>query len=124
MTEKLFFDSIKRDLPQVHWCRIENAAGTGMPDVNACYMGREFWWELKILNSDPLLRRSQVAWMTARHEAGGRVFVVGLDPVVRLTYIFRPRFKKLVTAGEGYVKLLDKPIWWGNNLENFVKHFC
>ena len=48
MTEKAFWQQIKRALPYVHWQRIETGTGQGVPDVNGCIGGDEFWLELKI----------------------------------------------------------------------------
>lgn len=79
MLEKDFWAKVKRalDLPGMHVNRIENTAGTGISDVNACYRGVEVWIELKIVHSNRVFfRTSQRAWMHKRLEAGGRVFVL------------------------------------------------
>lgn len=58
--------------------RVENSISSGMPDINACINGVEFWIETKIM--DPkcrtLLRPYQYAWIMRRSVAMGRVFVI------------------------------------------------
>jgi len=61
--------------------RIENIARNGMPDVNGCIRGREFWVELKWLErwpaSDstvvafPKYRKEQRIWMRRRCQDHG-----------------------------------------------------
>ena len=46
MTEKAFWQQIKRALPYVHWQRIETGTGQGVPDVNGCIGGK--WFEVEI----------------------------------------------------------------------------
>ena len=53
MTEKKFWQSLKRLLPDVHWQRIETTTASGVPDVNGCYKAGEFWLELKVLKGKP-----------------------------------------------------------------------
>jgi hypothetical protein len=70
--------------PFVHFQRIETMTGAGIPDVNGCAHGRELWLEGKVARycrtqegGDALcftIRRSQLAWMTKRRQAGGLVW--------------------------------------------------
>lgn len=57
-----------------HSQRIENTAGSGVPDINCCWRGVELWIECKM--HDALLRPFQWAWINRRVAAGGRVFVL------------------------------------------------
>ena len=77
-TEKAnVYTLLKKNLPSVDWQRIENLAGTGVPDVNGCYNGTEFWIENKVARSGSFeIRPDQVAWLTRRFNAGGKVFVL------------------------------------------------
>ena len=60
--------------------RIENAAGVGTPDVNACYQGCEVWLELKVCPRKRLLvRKEQRVWGFRRARAGGTVWVINRD---------------------------------------------
>ena len=63
----------------VHWTRMESWASPGVPDVNGCLNGKDFWVELKILatKSDkkfPKWRPHQIAWQTSRTSVGGCVW--------------------------------------------------
>jgi hypothetical protein len=64
-----------------HFCRLENAAGTGNPDVEGCIDGAQCWIELKS-NDRPKrpgtvirskIRPSQSIWHQARTESGSRM---------------------------------------------------
>lgn len=57
-----------------HSQRIENTAGSGVPDINCCWNGIEIWIECKM--REPLLRPFQWAWINRRVRAGGNVFVI------------------------------------------------
>lgn len=82
MTEVELWNALNRRLPEVHWQRIENTIGNGVPDVNGCFGGVDFWIELKVLEG--VRKRSfrrplsgpQCAWLTKRWRAGGACFVM------------------------------------------------
>jgi hypothetical protein len=63
-----------------HWERVENAAGSGMPDVNYCVNGVEGWVELKIAervgSKPPKLTLGQVMWAEERARNRGRAFLL------------------------------------------------
>ena len=66
--------------------RLENVAGTGMPDVSGTYNGHDYWIELKILKTkkeieDPInaMRPSQVAWTALRVRHGSCIFLCGRE---------------------------------------------
>lgn len=74
MKEAALWQSLKAGIPEPHWSRVENVAGTGIPDVNGCLRGREIWLELKMFSGNQLrVRNSQLVWMRKRIEAGGSV---------------------------------------------------
>ena len=63
----------------VHWTRMESWASPGVPDVNGCLNGKDFWVELKILTTKsdkkfPKWRPHQIAWQTSRTSVGGCVW--------------------------------------------------
>lgn len=63
-------------LPDAHFQCIENTTGSGVPDINVCWRGQEFWIETKSIGAgDLLLRPFQLAWMMRRWESGGHVFL-------------------------------------------------
>lgn len=69
---------LREALPEVHWCRIETGGtGRGIPDINGCYRGAEFWCELKFTDTWAVgLRPEQCGWAMQRSRAGGRVFIL------------------------------------------------
>lgn len=79
MKETQLYAVIRKYLPGVV-DRVENGAGDGMPDVNGCCQGEDYWVELKIGETDEplkLLRPSQSAWMYRRLLAGAsNIFIL------------------------------------------------
>ena len=76
---------LRNVLRDVHVSRVENLTEDGMPDVNGCHEGCEFWIELKQLDEWPKrkstkvkvgMRESQLRWIAARGKAGGNVHVL------------------------------------------------
>jgi len=97
MTESDFWLQCKANLPG-HMVRIENVAGIGTPDVNACHDGVECWLELKVAKGHQIYFRSaQIVFMTRRVAEGGRVFVL-----VRYDKIL------LVLTGKELVSISDR----------------
>lgn len=87
MAESAFWRSLRKKL-RGHACRVENGCVPGMPDVNLCIDGREFWVELKDVDSLPKrattpvfgksgLRPDQVLWINQRVRASGEVYILG-----------------------------------------------
>lgn len=63
----------------VHWTRVEAWSLPGVPDVNGCLDGVDFWVELKVLTTKsdkkfPKWRPHQIAWQTSRTSVGGLVW--------------------------------------------------
>ena len=82
--EQNFWRLIRDHLPG-HKMRVENTTGPGVPDVNGCWEGHEYWVELKILGikkptteTNPwlLLDSTQRLWYTQRRDAGGKVIIL------------------------------------------------
>jgi|TARA_R100000455_G_C6164861_1_gene48669 penicillin-binding protein-related factor A (putative recombinase) len=78
--EKNLWLLVRDNLKDFHLQRIETGmTGSGVPDVNGCYAGVEFWLELKDVstNSNKIgLRVMQVSWIARRVAHGGKVFVL------------------------------------------------
>ena len=77
-TEKKLYQALKTNLTKVHWQRIETGAlQQGVPDVNACYHGTEFWLELKCTFTDTVsLTPFQCSWHMRRASVGGRSWIL------------------------------------------------
>ena len=75
--EAKLWQDVKKALKDAHLVRIENKVGPGIPDVNGCYKGIEFWLELKVIKGNSLqLSKFQKAWIYERTRVGGKVFVL------------------------------------------------
>jgi len=80
MTETQLFQSFKNCMAvagsSIHLQRIETSTSNGVPDLNVCYSGREFWIELKTKKGTFLsqMRNEQISWTLRRVWAGGRCF--------------------------------------------------
>jgi len=63
-------------------CRIENAVGSGMPDINYAFWPRQGWCETKVVHSGKLFfEKFQLPWMKKRlrHTEGKDLWVLALD---------------------------------------------
>jgi hypothetical protein len=89
----------RRNIPAVHWLSVETA-GTeaGVPDMNGCYGGREFWVETKACTANAVrIAPAQVGWHSRRHRAGGSSFFA----------VRRKREALLLFSGKHAEKLRD-----------------
>lgn len=61
----------------IHWTSIESAiTGAGIPDLNGCGCGVEFWIEMKQTTANKVrIDPFQVSWAERRMRAGGRTFL-------------------------------------------------
>lgn len=78
MKEAYLWQTLRQGLPSIHWSRIESTVGAGTPDVNGYDGTCEIWFELKMIRGNRLeFRKSQVAWISRRLNAGAtNVFVL------------------------------------------------
>lgn len=80
--EQLFWQLVKQHLPAAFCERVENVAGSGMPDVHALDVAWEYWVELKVVPDNrewsplSLLRPAQRAWHASASKAGAYVFIL------------------------------------------------
>lgn len=114
MKETELFALIKKNLPHVHWQRVENSVGSnGVPDVNGCYKGSEFWLELKIDRGEILLRPSQFSWITNGTNHGRRIYLVSRVEGEKEIRIIQPHFyhvERKTFEGCAYIIVKDPPI--------------
>ena len=118
--EKNLWALLRDNIKEVHWQRIETGmTGSGVPDVNGCAKGKEFWIELKEVHSGNslTLRPMQVAWLSKRAMNGGQVFVLARkNNQMKLYHIAGiERAQELVKNGYKSDNLLtlDIPYEWG-----------
>lgn len=122
LKESAFWQLIRKNLKNVHLQRIETGGtGRGIPDLNGCFSGTEFWAELKVVNSGKkiALRPEQIAWLLQRTKHGGRTFIIVRAPNSDI-YLYKGEDAKEV-LDEGLRKnpvlTLVKPYDWDSLLE-------
>ena len=110
---------LRQKWPAADWQRLENAFGSGIPDVNGCIMtdrgAVEVWIECKIgrLTSDNTLtvdlKPRQRAWMQRRSNAGGSIYLaVGIGENVYITHACNLILVKNRDAREAWYALLTE----------------
>lgn len=121
--EKDLWLLLKNNLTDIHFQRIETGlTGSGVPDVNGCAKGKEFWIELKEIHRGKslTLRPMQVAWMAKRSAVGGQVFVLARKQnVIKLYHVDGlSGAKELQENPKGFYQkslvTLIKPYEWAN----------
>jgi len=126
MTEVTLWGLLRKNL-KGHFQRIENAVGTGTPDVCGCWSNTDIWIELKTVKGNNMLFQwSQIAWFKKRHEElSTNIWVIarkGTTIYAFKTYsLFEPedRIKRAVENArvslkdmEHAVHVWDKPYDW------------
>lgn len=68
---------LQKHLPNFHWVTIESGfVSRGVPDLNGCTNGHDFWVECKKTKSwTVVVRPEQIAWIEKRIRYGGKVFI-------------------------------------------------
>lgn len=110
--------------PNSHAQRIEVTTGRGVPDLNLCGNGREWWLELKADHKLPLLRPEQFAWLTRRHNAGGLCGVIHRPPGWKHWHFHCPSSWRTETQGP-YVAIISGSLAsgeTGQHLATFLFH--
>ena len=115
--EAKLWQDVKKALKDAHLVRIENKSGPGVPDVNGCYKGIEFWIELKVIKGNSLrLSKFQKAWIYERTKFGGKVFVLA-----------RPLKGSVLKVFEGSNAILGHrsrfPVLWIHNRDDWYKFY-
>ena len=111
--EAKLWQDVKKGLKDAHLVRIESRVGLGIPDVNGCIDGKDFWLELKVIKGNSLrLSKFQKAWIYERLRVGGNVFVLARPLSGSVLKVFDCR---TVITGPGLpfpVLTLEKPYDW------------
>ena len=78
MSEANLWKQLRENLKDCDLQRLESGmTSRGIPDVNGCCDGKEFWIELKYTKTNKVgIRPEQVAWMLRRRKNGGRTFIL------------------------------------------------
>jgi hypothetical protein len=67
----------RRNMKQIHWTTIESILTEGgIPDLNGCVDGVEFWIECKVARGWKVaVRPAQISWIRRRVKVGGHVYI-------------------------------------------------
>ncbi len=75
-----------------HLFRIESSTINGIPDVNACIDGKDFWIELKCNRGKNLgVSKFQSVWHLKRKQSGGKCFILNASSTKRRLEVFEVR---------------------------------
>lgn len=104
-----------------HLMRIESNTINGIPDVNGCINGVDFWLELKskeIKNCG--LSKHQINWHTDRLAAGGKVFILLFSPLQKSLKILQINPKWVDDVLDPGIKELASAPFSKKNLEQLL----
>ena len=91
--ESKLWQRIKKHITKPHLIRVESNTINGIPDINGCWKGKEFWIELK---SDkvgyPKLSKWQISWINKRIKHGGIVIICNETLLEKSLKLYRPLF--------------------------------
>ena len=89
--ESKLWQRIKKHITKPHLIRVESNTINGIPDINGCWDGKEFWLELK---SDkvgyPKLSKWQISWINKRIKHGGIVIICNEALLEKSLKLYRP----------------------------------
>jgi len=82
MSEAGLWKLVRANIKDADLQRLESGmTSRGIPDINGCKDGTEFWVELKYTTTKKVaIRPEQVAWLLRRSKVGGRTFVLVKTP--------------------------------------------
>ena len=111
------WQQLKKVLPKkTHTTRIENRAGSGVPDVHIVHEGVAVWVELKVAKANKVnVRPSQIAWNMAYSAAGGISFFLVSRPSKGDLFLFEGG-KALDLAACGLNDPDLSPVFHGSSL--------
>ena len=82
-------NKVKENLTDIHWTRLENRIGQGIPDCYGISEGISVWVELKVIRSNKIvLSPFQKSWNYNHSLQGGRNFIIATTFPQSLLYIF------------------------------------
>ena len=106
--ESKFWKQVKENLSEIHWTRLENRIGQGIPDCYGISAGISVWLELKVIRSNKIvLSPFQKSWNYNHSLQGGRNFIVATTFPQSLLYIF----PGIVAPSIGSIAHCPSPNW-------------
>lgn len=105
-----------------HAQTIETTTGRGVPDLNVCHEGREYWIELKADGAIPKIRPEQWAWMTRRMNCLGRCLILNRHQKKWwLWAMHSPNSSINYEVSGGYVRVISPSDFSGESHESLLQ---
>ena len=87
--ESKLWQMVRKNLPDIHWTRLESWAMPGVPDCYGILEGTSVFVELKVTKSNKInLSPFQKSWNFTHSLKGGRSFIMATTLEESLLYIF------------------------------------
>ena len=87
--ESKLWQLVKKNIPSIHWTRLESWAMPGVPDVYGIQDGISVFVELKVTKSNKIaISPFQHNWLYSHYLQGGRSFIMLQTLGERALYIF------------------------------------
>jgi hypothetical protein len=103
---------VKENLSDIHWTRIENRVGQGIPDCYGIKDGISIWVELKVIHSKKIkISPFQKSWHFTHSLKGGRSFIWGEEVATTLGEGLLYIFPGLVAPSIGSIAHCPSPNW-------------
>ena len=99
--------------------------GTGVPDVNGCWQGKEFWLELKIGSLQSVnLSPQQCAWHMRRANVGGLSWIFIHDPSKHFLWLVPGvesiNLRERHLSSSKFIEIQESPYDW----KDLLKRIC
>lgn len=87
MTERDFYDQVRKGAQPLRWERIENTCLPGQPDTICSYKGQSVEVEFKVCSGNTLaLETFQISWFIRNASTGGRAKILARKGDCMLTF--------------------------------------
>ena len=122
--ESNFGREIMKNLSHVHWTRIENRHGGGVPDLYGIYGGQAIWLELKCIKQNSInISPLQISWNYNNFRHGGKNYYIVQDTRSKVIKLYDgDKGRELAEKGFNYpnvAEMLNPPTDW-SILQNFL----
>ena len=122
--ESNFGREIMKNLSHVHWTRIENRHGGGIPDLYGIYGGQAIWLELKCIKQNSInISPLQISWNYNNFRHGGKNYYIVQDTRSKDLKLYDgDKGRELKEQGwkyRGHSLILPPPTKW-EDLQSFL----
>ena len=124
--ESKLWQLVKKNIPSIHWTRLESWAMPGVPDVYGIHDGISVFVELKVTRSNKInLSPFQKNWLYNHYLQGGRSFIMLQHLGERALYTFSSALLhsplSIGTVPRKKMRLPASPAAW-DELRDYLLH--